>query len=126
MSQKLEDYTEEEWENICTHCGKCCLLKLQDDETEEIFYTDIVCKYYDQEHGRCSVYENRCELVPECLKLTKDNIKNISWMPDSCAYRRLAEGREPAPFSSIKGRCISETEVSENELEDHIVDWDDL
>ena len=65
------------------------------------------------------------KLIKEKLIL-KDNIKNISWMPDSCAYRRLAEGREPAPFSSIKGRCISETEVSENELEDHIVDWDDL
>ena len=124
--KKLENYTREEWEDICTNCGKCCLIKLQDEETDEVYYTNVVCKYFDEETCHCTVYENRCELVPECLKLTKDNIQNISWMPKSCAYRQLFENRPPQKTKSIKGRCISETMVNPDNLEDYIVDWDDL
>ena len=128
MKKKLTDYSSEEWENICNHCGKCCLLKLQDEDTGNIYYTDIVCKYYDMENERCSIYEKRCEVVPECLKLTPDNIDKIEWMPKSCAYRRLFEKDSGSPSStnSIKGRCISEQNVKEDELEDHIIDWEDL
>ena len=126
MIKKLEDYSDEEWEAVCTRCGKCCLLKLEDEDSGDIYYTDIVCKYFDADKGACTVYDQRCELVPNCLKLTKENVDKISWMPDSCAYRRLFEHRPPAEHTTIKGRCVSETEVSEDELEDHIVDWDDL
>lgn len=128
MKKKLTDYSSEEWENICNHCGKCCLLKLQDEDTGNIYYTDIVCKYYDMENERCSIYEKRCEVVPECLKLTPDNIDKIEWMPKSCAYRRLFEKDSGSPSStnSIKDRCISEQNVKEDELEDHIIDWEDL
>ena len=128
MKKKLTDYSSEEWENICNHCGKCCLLKLQDEDTGNIYYTDIICKYYDMENERCSIYEKRCEVVPECLKLTPDNIDKIEWMPKSCAYRRLFEKDSGSPSStnSIKGRCISEQNVKEDELEDHIIDWEDL
>lgn len=128
MKKKLTDYSSEEWENICNHCGKCCLLKLQDEDTGNIYYTDIVCKYYDMENERCSIYEKRCEVVPECLKLTPDNIDKIEWMPKSCAYRRLFEkdSGSPSSTSSIKGRCIFEQNVKEDELEDHIIDWEDL
>lgn len=126
MKKKLENITDDEWESICTHCGKCCLLKLENADSGEIFYTDVVCKYFDSENCLCTVYENRCELVPECLKLTKDNVDKINWMPDSCAYRRVVEHRPPAKRQTIKGRCISEEKVPEDELEDHIVDWEDL
>lgn len=126
MKKKLEDYTEEEWEQICAHCGKCCLIKLQDEDSGEIYYTDVVCQYFDNENCLCRVYKQRCELVPECIKLTKDNIDKISWMPDTCAYRRLVENRPQAKKTTIKNRCISEKLVKEEELEDHIVDWEDL
>ena len=92
MKKKLEYYSETEWENICTNCGKCCLIKLQDEDSGDIYYTN----------------------------------DKIAWMPDSCAYRRLFENRPPVQKTTIKGRCISEKLVPEDELEDHIVDWDDL
>lgn len=126
MKKKLEDYSETEWENICTNCGKCCLIKLQDEDSGDIYYTNVVCQYFDSEKCLCTVYDRRCELVPECIRLTKDNVDKISWMPDSCAYRRLFENRPPTQKTTIKGRCISEKLVPEDELEDHIVDWDDL
>lgn len=126
MKKKLQDYTEEEWESICTRCGKCCLLKLQDEDSGDIYYTDIVCRYFDSENCLCTVYDHRCELVPECIKLTKNNVDKISWMPESCAYRRLFENRPPAPHTTVRGRCISEKLVPEEEWEDHIVDWEDL
>lgn len=126
MTKKLQDYTAEEWEAVCTHCGKCCLLKLQDEDTDEIYYTDIVCRYFDTDTCSCSIYDHRCEVVPACLKLTPDNVDKISWMPDSCAYRRLLEGRPLAKPTNIKGRCISEDLVKAEDYEDHIVDWDDL
>lgn len=127
MNKKINEYTQEEWENICNHCGKCCLLKLQNEDTGEIYYTDVVCRYYDQEQSRCSIYEKRCEIVPECLKLTPENIDKIEWMPQSCAYRRLFEGKkDTGKTTTIKGRCISEDLVKEEELEDHIIDWEDL
>ena len=84
--KKISDYTEEEWENVCNHCGKCCLIKLQDDDTGDIYYTNVVCKYYDEDKCRCSVYDKRCKLVPECLKLSKNNVQNIEWMPKTCAF----------------------------------------
>ena len=124
--KKLEDYTKEEWENICTHCGKCCLIKLQDEDSGEVYYTDVICRYFDEEKCLCTVYDRRRELVPECLELNKDNVKNISWMPKTCAYRRLFEKRPPCPKTTVKGRCISETMVRQEDLEDHIVDWEDL
>ena len=124
--KKIEDYTEDEWENICSNCGKCCLIKLQDEDTDEIYYTNVVCKYFDQDTCKCSVYKNRCELVPECLKLTKDNVSSIKWMPKTCAYRKLFENVPNIKNKSIKGRCISETLINPDNLEDYIVDWEDL
>lgn len=126
MSKKLEEMTEEEWEAVCNRCGKCCLLKLQDEETDEIYYTDIVCQYFDSTSCDCTCYEQRCKLVPECLKLTKDNVDKISWMPKSCAYRCLFEGRPHPERKPISSFCISEKLVKEEDLEDHILECDDL
>lgn len=136
--KKLADFTEEEWEAVCMNCGKCCLFKLEDEDNGEIYYTNVVCRYFDKEHCRCSCYQERCQLVPTCLKLTKDNVDKIGWMPQSCAYRRLAEGKglpEEHPLlnngqmteeHTIKSYCVSELEIDENDLEDHIIeDWDD-
>lgn len=124
--KKLKDYTKEEWENICNNCGKCCLLKLQDAETDEIYYTNVVCKYFDTEKCLCMVYDKRCELVPECLQLTPENVDKIKWMPKTCAYRALFENFKNPVKTTIKGRCISENLVNPDNLEDYIVDWEDL
>ena len=121
----MKKYTKAEWESICRRCGKCCLIKLEDEVTGEVYYTNVVCRYFDEEKMCCSVYDKRCELVPTCLKLSPDNVDKLSWMPKTCAYRELFENKQPVK-TTIKGRVISETEVNDEELEDHIVDWEDL
>ena len=126
MSKKLEDMTEEEWEAVCNRCGKCCLIKIQDEDTDEIYYTDVVCKYFNFETCECAEYQNRCKLVPECLKLTKENVGKIKWMPKSCAYRCLLEDRPKPQREPVSSFCISEKLVKEEELEDHILERDDL
>lgn len=126
MSKNLEDYTKEEWEAVCNKCGKCCLVKLQDDETGEIYYTNVVCRYFDSKTCTCTEYKNRCTLVPECIKLTKDNVDKISWMPKTCAYRCLFEKRPHPKRETISKFCVSELLVNEEDFEDHILDRDDL
>lgn len=122
----MKKYTNKEWEDICKHCGKCCLIKLEDEDTNEVYYTNVICQYFDEEKMICTVYNKRCELVPTCVKLTPNNVDKLSWMPKTCAYRELFE-KNPSPIqTTIKGRVIKETEISEDELEDHIVDWEDL
>ncbi len=123
MNKDLSSITPDEWEAICRRCGRCCLLKLQDDETEEIYYTNVICRYYDIENNLCTVYDARCELVPECLKLTPQNVDKISWMPQACAYRKLFDKNyKEQNVLPLQGRVISEALVSEDELEDHITD----
>ncbi len=122
----MRELTTEQWENICRRCGKCCLIKLEDEDSGEVYYTNVVCRYFDEEKMSCSVYDKRCELVPTCLKLNKENADKLPWMPKTCAYRELFEKRSSGIRTTIKGRVVSETEVPEDELEDHIVEWDDL
>lgn len=133
-NKSLENFTEEEWESICSHCGKCCLIKLQDDETEEIFYTNLVCKYFNHKTCKCNEYKNRRILVPECLKLDIFNIDKINWMPKTCSYRTLVEtgdlpnwhplisGKPLTKKHNIKDKCICQTRVEEEDWEDFIVD----
>jgi len=122
----MKKYSQAEWENICRRCGKCCLIKLEDADSGDVYYTNVVCRYFDEEKMCCSVYDKRCELVPTCLKLSEENVDKLSWMPKTCAYRELFENNTSATHTTIKGRVIRETDVSEDELEDHIVDWGDL
>ena len=90
----MKKYTQEEWENICRRCGKCCLIKLEDETTGEVYYTNVICRYFDEEHMCCSVYDKRSELVSGCLKLTPENVDKLPWMPKSCAYRELFENKK--------------------------------
>lgn len=122
--QKISD---KDWEAICDNCGKCCLMTLEDEDTGEMYHTDILCRYYDLENSRCTVYEKRCKIVPNCLKLTPDNVDKLPFMPQTCAYRRLFDrSYKTQPLKPIQGRVVCETEVRFADLEDHIVDWDDL
>ncbi len=137
QTKTLAEMNDAEWEALCDGCGKCCLVKLQDEESGEIAYTDLACQLLDTDSCRCLHYQRRLELVPDCVKLTKENLSQIDFMPPSCAYRLLSEGK-PLPDwhplvsgdadstmkagKSVNGRVTPETLV-DGALENHIVDW---
>lgn len=136
----LRELTPPEWEALCDGCGKCCLNKIEDADTGEVFFTDIACRLFDDGSCRCAHYENRRQFVPECVVLTPANIDEISyWMPRTCAYRLLNEGRPLYPWHhllsgdreevhragvSVRGRTVPEFEVAEDEWEDHVIEED--
>lgn len=138
-TKTLKQMTPEEWESLCDGCAKCCLLKLEDEDTGEIAYTRLHCRLLDAETCRCSDYANRKKHVPDCVKLTPKKIDRIKWMPESCAYRRVHEGRGLADWHylvcgdrarvheeghSIMGRTLPEESVLEEDQIDWIVDWE--
>ena len=92
-AKRLEQMTVQEWESLCDGCGLCCLVRFEDEDTGEIIPTRVSCKLFDAQLCRCSDYENRKKHVPDCIKLTPWNIEALEWMPKSCAYRRVWEGR---------------------------------
>lgn len=137
-NKSLAEMTREEWEALCDGCAQCCVVKLEDDEDGSIHFTDVVCHLLDVRYCRCKDYPNRSRRVPDCITLTPDNLDSLSWMPHSCAYRRLAEGRGLAWWHplvsgsagtvheagvSVRGKVVSEALVEDEELELHIIDW---
>ena len=135
----LAQMSERQWEAICDGCGRCCLIKLEDEADGTVYYTDIACRLLDLASCRCLDYANRQGRVPACIKLSPQNLGELWQMPPSCSYRRLAEGRglpewhhlltgdqetvHQAGFS-VRGLAGSESEVHDNEeLEDRLVDW---
>jgi uncharacterized protein len=90
---KLADMSESQWEGLCDGCGKCCLIRLEDEDTGEIYTTDVSCKLLDGVSCKCRDYANRQDLVPDCVKLTPQNMGELSWLPKTCAYRLVAEGK---------------------------------
>ena len=104
--------TPPEWESLCDGCGQCCLVLLQDDETEEVHETSVRCQLFDPEARRCTRYDERLRLVPTCVQVTPENAGTLSWMPRSCAYRRLAEGQGlPSWHPLLTGRRESVIEA---------------
>ncbi len=93
-TKTLEEMSRAEWESLCDGCGKCCLAKLEDEDTGEIHFTTVGCRLFDADLCRCEDYENRVKRVPDCVPLTPENVRTIPWLPKSCAYRAIAEGRE--------------------------------
>ncbi len=83
-----------EWEAVCDGCGLCCLVKLIEEDTNELLYTRLVCHLNDEKSCRCSDYENRLQSVPDCVQFTPDTIGDIDWLPESCGYKRLAAGKK--------------------------------
>ena len=103
--KSLSEMTAAEWESLCDGCGLCCMLKVQDEDTGDVFYTDVACRLFDIETCRCTDYANRAKQVADCLVLTPDEKEAYEWLPDSCAYRRLANGQElPGWHPLITGR----------------------
>ena len=93
-TKTLEEMSAPEWESLCDGCGKCCLSKLEDEDTGDIYFTSVGCRLFDAATCRCGDYANRLAKVPDCVRLTPGNVRTISWLPSTCAYRLVAEGRD--------------------------------
>lgn len=136
--KSLAQMTTREWESLCDHCGKCCLIKLEDEDTGLLLNTDIACKLYDCEKGGCQDYFQRKKQVPDCVVLKPDTVLTLPWIPKTCAYRLIAEGKELYDWHplvtgdpdsthkagmSVRGMVKPETEFQDVDWEDHIVEW---
>ncbi|HVR90349.1 MAG TPA: YcgN family cysteine cluster protein [Novosphingobium sp.] len=134
----IEALNRTEWEALCDGCGQCCLHKVEDADSGEIYRTNVACKLLDLKTARCCDYPNRKKFVPDCLRLTPRLAREIGWLPETCAYVRRARGL-PLPEwhylltgdreavhragASVRGKAISETVAGP--LEDHIIDLPD-
>ena len=139
-TKRLDEMSTEEWERLCDGCGLCCLVRFEDEETGEVIPTKVHCKLFDPNACACSDYANRKTHVPDCIKLTPGNIEALEWMPRSCAYRRLYEGRPLAWWHplvsgdpetvhqagvSVRGQTVSEETLADPEdaLDYEASDW---
>lgn len=135
--KRLEEMSREEWESLCDGCGKCCLLKVEYEDTGEVLPTSVACRLLDRETCRCTDYPRRKSLVPDCIVLTCEAVASLSWLPSTCAYRLVAEGKDLAWWHplvsgdpetvheagiSVRFRTISEDEAGDD-LEAYIADW---
>jgi uncharacterized protein len=135
-TKTLAEMTRAEWESLCDGCGRCCLHKLRDDETGAVWWTNVSCRLLDTTACRCTRYAERRRLVPDCVRLTPQNLPKIDWLPTTCAYRRLQEGQGLAWWHplvsgcpstvheagiSVRGRVIDERKAGP--LEHHLVEW---
>ncbi|ARO14074.1 hypothetical protein BVG79_00722 [Ketogulonicigenium robustum] len=130
--------TPAEWEAVCDGCGKCCLNKIEDEDSGEVFLTNVACRLLDNATCRCTKYPNRHDFVPECIVLTPRTLrKNLYWLPQTCAYRLLHEGNPLYPWHhlisgdanavhkagvSAAGMTVSELSVDDDDWEDHIIE----
>ena len=97
----LEEMTREEWESLCDGCGRCCLVKIQDDDTDEIHLTRLSCRLLDVGSCRCRDYPNRHKQVPDCIAIDPEKVRSLSWLPSTCGYRRIEEGRGLAAWHPL-------------------------
>ncbi len=133
-TKTLAEMDQSEWESLCDGCGFCCLIKLEDDDTGEIFNTSVACRLLDIETCRCSDYANRFDKVPGCLKLSVDNVAGLDWLPATCAYRLIAAGEDLPEWHplqdtshslsrvSVSGFAQSEQYVHPDQLHECIID----
>jgi len=138
-TKTLEQMSDSEWESLCDGCGRCCLEKLEDEDSGRIYFTHVGCRLLDPAACQCRDYANRSAKVADCVRLSPDNVRTLNWLPPSCGYRLVAEGRDlywwhplvsgdPDTVHqagvSVRGRVdASEDEIDVADLEDHIVRW---
>ncbi|MCL6416900.1 YcgN family cysteine cluster protein [Aestuariirhabdus sp. Z084] len=135
--KSLEEMSREEWESLCDGCARCCLQKLQDEEDDQVYYTRVACRYMS-ESCRCTVYQSRNEKVPTCVWLKPEDVEHFFWLPNTCAYRLLSEGKDldwwhplvsgdpetvHAAGISVQGKTLSDADVPEEEWEEQIINW---
>lgn len=111
-TKKLSEMNQDEWEALCDGCGHCCLVHLENDETGEIYKTSVSCRLLDIETCRCRDYENRIKQVPSCLKLTPDNIDEIDWLPETCAYKLVSKGKDLPDWHPLVDNEVHEAGIS--------------
>ena len=136
QTKKLSEMSRTEWESLRDGCGRCCLHKLRYEETGDLAYTNVACRLLDLKSCRCGDYANRRKHVPDCVHLSPAALREIDWLPPSCAYRLVYEGKDLYPWHplisgraesvaeagvSVAGRALSEREAGP--LEHHIVEW---
>lgn len=135
---KLKDMSQDQWESLCDGCARCCLQKLQDDETDKIYYTNVVCQYL-KEDGQCCHYEDRQTYVPDCVWLTPEDASSFHWLPDSCAYRLVSEGKDlpdwhplktstqqsvvDAGISVLCQELVPDNTIEEEKWQEHLIEW---
>ena len=127
-TKSLSEMTLEEWESLCDGCAQCCLHKVEDEDTGDIYNTNLACKLMDMDSCQCSDYTNRKTKVSDCLQLTPENVREIDWLPTTCAYKRLANGQALLPWHplisgdpntvheagiSVRGQVLSERDTDE-------------
>lgn len=117
--KSLTDMTKTEWESLCDGCGRCCLIKLEDEETAEIYTTRLSCRLLDPETCTCTDYKNRHKKVADCLSINAETLDELSWLPSTCAYRRIANGQGLEwwhPLVSGRSDSVHEAGVSVREF----------
>jgi hypothetical protein len=135
----LDAMSREQWESLCDGCGRCCLVKLEDEDSGAILATDVGCRLFDADSCRCRDYGNRSQTVPDCVTLTPKAVRTLRWLPPTCAYRLVAEGRDlmwwhplvsgdqetvVAAGVSVRGRVFAgEDDVAVDDLPERIVNW---
>jgi len=137
-AKKLHEMSSAEFEALCDGCGKCCLHKLEDEDTGDVYYTKVACKFLDHETCKCQTYSERQKYVPDCVVLTPESVTETYWLPETCAYRLIAEGiplfdwhplvsGDPDSVHkagmSVAGQVIHEDSVNTDDLEDYVVRW---
>ena len=138
QTKSLDQMNKDEWESLCDGCARCCLYKLEDEDTNEVHYTSIVCRYLDQEKCQCQDYTQRNVNVPECVLLTPERVDEFGWLPDTCAYRLVAEGKDLYDWHplvsgdkmsvhtsgiSVTGKVIDERSVHPDSHQEYIIRW---
>ncbi len=134
--KQLEEMTRKEWESLCDGCGQCCLIKLEDEDDGTIYLTKLACALLDVGTCRCSDYRNRHDLMPDCVSITPEKVRELPWLPATCAYRLIAEGKELAWWHplvsgdpetvhsagiSVRGLARSESHVEEEDYGYYII-----
>jgi uncharacterized protein len=138
IQKSLQEMTQEEFEAVCDGCGKCCLHKLEDEDSGDVFYTKVACRFLDHNTCRCQSYSTRQEKVPDCVVLTPATVAETYWLPDTCAYRLLDQGLplfdwhplvsgDPDSVHragmSVANKVVAEESVDLDDLEDYVIRW---
>lgn len=135
-TKPLSRMSRDEWESLCDGCAKCCLYRLEDEDTGEIHFTNVHCRLLDTGTARCTDYVNRSTRVPDCVTITVDVLRDPHWLPETCAYRLVAEGRDLPAWHPLRsgdpdsvrraGHRVGPRAICEDDadaLELHLVDW---